>query len=123
MFYNKLQYACACKGISVTAFLAKIGMSSGNITNWQNGGKPRGNTLKAIADALDVPVEYFLDNDVKKESIAPKNDGFSKDLNVDEEIDYILLRLSPERKKSVLRYLRGQLAQEFLAEESEDTKD
>ena len=66
MFYEKLLQICDVKNISVTKLVEELGLSSGNLSKWKSGGKPRSDTLVKIAEKLGVPVAYFLnesDND------------------------------------------------------------
>ena len=66
MFYEKLLQICDVKNISVTKLVEELGLSSGNLTKWKSGGKPRSDTLIKITERLGVPVAYFLnenDND------------------------------------------------------------
>ena len=59
MFYEKLQQICHEKKTTPTALLKKLGISTSKVTAWKNGSVPRADTLKTIADALEVPVSYF----------------------------------------------------------------
>lgn len=66
MFYEKLLQICDVKNISVTKLVEELGLSSGNLSKWKSGGKPRSDTLIKITERLGVPVAYFLnenDND------------------------------------------------------------
>ena len=71
-------------------------------------------TMEKIADALDVPVEYFYDRDLsdgeKKEKPVPTNE----DEQVREIID-LISGLSDQKKAEAIRYLR------YLSE-SEETE-
>ena len=67
MFYEKLLQICDVKNISVTKLVEELGLSSGNLSKWKSGGKPRSDTLIKIAEKLGVPVAYFLsENDSDK---------------------------------------------------------
>ena len=66
MFYENLLEICKTKNISVTNLIAELGLSSGNLSSWKKGNKPRSDTLVKLAERLDVPVNYLLgesDND------------------------------------------------------------
>lgn len=66
MFYENLLEICKIKNISVTNLIAELGLSSGNLSKWKSGGKPRSDTLIKITERLGVPAAYFLnenDND------------------------------------------------------------
>ena len=50
MFWNNFEALCAKKGVSYNAAAADVGVrSSGTVTGWKNGAKPRGPVLKRLA--------------------------------------------------------------------------
>jgi transcriptional regulator with XRE-family HTH domain len=58
MFWNNFEALCAEKGVSYNAAAADVGVrSSGTVTGWKNGAKPRGPVLKRLADYFGVTVE------------------------------------------------------------------
>lgn len=58
MFWNNFEALCAKKGVSYNAAAADVGVrSSGTVTGWKNGAKPRGPVLKKLADYFGVTVE------------------------------------------------------------------
>lgn len=63
MFYENLLQICKLKKISVTSLVEELGLSSGNLSKWKSGGKPRSDTLIKIAEKLDVSVNYLLGDD------------------------------------------------------------
>lgn len=84
MFWNNFEALCAEKGVSYNAAAADVGVkSSGTVTGWKNGAKPRGPVLKRLADYFDVTVEELTGENEQKEK--PRTAG---------EID--LSGLSPE---------------------------
>ena len=60
MFYENLLQICKLKNVSVTNLIAELGLSSGNLSSWKKGNKPRSDTLVKIAERLDVSVNYLL---------------------------------------------------------------
>lgn len=60
MFYENLLEICKVKNISVTNLIAELGLSSGNLSSWKKGNKPRSDTLVKIAERLDISVNYLL---------------------------------------------------------------
>ncbi|MGI5894256.1 MAG: helix-turn-helix domain-containing protein [Candidatus Merdivicinus sp.] len=60
MFYDKLCSICHEKGISVTNMVKELGLSSGNLSKWKNGGAPRSDTLQKIANYLGVSTDTLL---------------------------------------------------------------
>lgn len=62
LFWKKFKALCEAKGTSPNAVLTGMGASSASITYWANGGSPRNSTVKKIAEAMEVPVDYFYNN-------------------------------------------------------------
>lgn len=60
MFYDRLCTICQEKKISVTNMVKELGLSSGNLSKWKNGGAPRSDTLQRIADYLGVTTDTLL---------------------------------------------------------------
>ena len=63
LFYENLQRACDERKIPVTNLVAELGLSSGNLSSWKKGNKPRSDTLIKIAERLGVSVNYLLGDD------------------------------------------------------------
>lgn len=66
-FWRKYVHSCNSVGKSPNHVAEEIGIkSSGTVTGWKNGAKPRPSVLLKIANYFDKPVEYFSDdsNDV-----------------------------------------------------------
>lgn len=60
MFYQRIEKLCLEKGISVTAFGAKIGVSGASVSDWKNkNARPRNSTIAKAAQYFEVPVEYL----------------------------------------------------------------
>ena len=60
MFYDILQGLCREHGLSVSAALKIMGISSGNISHWKKGRLPKGKTLRRIAQFFDVPIDFLI---------------------------------------------------------------
>lgn len=60
MFYDTLQGLCREHGLSVSAALKIMGVSSGNISHWKKGRLPKGKTLRRMAQFFDVPVDFLI---------------------------------------------------------------
>ena len=86
MFYENLLQICKAKNVSVTSLVEELGLSSGNLSKWKNGGKPRSDTLVKIAEKLDVSVNYLLNED----SADPKSLFYAR-----------YTALSPEQQKVI----------------------
>lgn len=68
MFWNNFEALCAKKGVSYNAAAADVGVrSSGTVTGWKNGAKPRGPVLKKLADYFGVTVEELTGESEQKE--------------------------------------------------------
>ena len=63
VFYDRLVAICREKKIPVTNLVRELGLSSGNLSKWKNGGAPRAGTLQKIADYLGVTTDSLLGND------------------------------------------------------------
>ncbi|HIV18847.1 MAG TPA: helix-turn-helix transcriptional regulator [Candidatus Merdivicinus intestinigallinarum] len=60
MFYDRLCALCKDRGISITNMVKELGLSSGNLSKWKNGGAPRSDTLQKLADYLGVTADVLL---------------------------------------------------------------
>lgn len=101
MFYERFQVLCHERGLSVSAAMNILGVSSGNMTHWRKGRLPKGDTLRRMAKFFDVPVDTLIGS--KQESLA-----------VQQEKLLLLFESVPEEK-------RAQLLQQF-AEQVEQAK-
>ena len=64
MFYDRLCAICRQKKLPVTNLVKDLGLSSGNLSKWKNGGQPRAGTLQKIADYLEVTTDSLLCNEL-----------------------------------------------------------
>ena len=60
MFWERFYKLCEKAGVKPNPLGKNLGISSGVITKWKNGGTPNGETLTKIADYLDCSVDYLL---------------------------------------------------------------
>lgn len=107
MFWNNFEALCAKKGVSYNAAAADVGVrSSGTVTGWKNGAKPRGPVLKRLADYFGVTVEE-LTGEAPEQKEKPSTTG-EIDLSglspEDAELVKLLLK-APEAKKNAIRAL------------------
>lgn len=63
VFYDHFCRICAEKGVKPTRVVTDLHLSSGNMTNWKRGRKPKTDIAIKIADYLGVSVDYLLEND------------------------------------------------------------
>lgn len=107
MFWNNFEALCAKKGVSYNAAAADVGVrSSGTVTGWKNGAKPRGPVLKRLADYFGVTVEELTGEEPEqkeKPNTAGEIDLSGLSLE-DAELVKLLLK-APEAKKNAIRAL------------------
>lgn len=58
-FYDRLKEICEERGISPYSIQKELKLSNSSTTQWKNGQTPRIDTLKRIANHLNIPVSYF----------------------------------------------------------------
>ena len=63
MFYEKLQLLCQERGITPSALAKELGLSTGNLSKWKNGGRPRADTVQKIASYLNVSMDALLQDE------------------------------------------------------------
>lgn len=57
--YDKVKELAVKAGLSIAALEAKADVANGTIAGWKNG-RPYAETLKKVADALEVSIEELL---------------------------------------------------------------
>ena len=61
MFFERFKTLCELNGTSATGLALELGIGKSTVSGWKKKGTvPSGATLKAIADRLDVSVDYLL---------------------------------------------------------------
>ena len=60
MFWKRFYNLCMRSGKRPNPVGKEIGLSSGIISKWKNGGIPNGETLMKLAKYFDVSVDYLL---------------------------------------------------------------
>lgn len=60
MFWKRFYNLCLRSGKRPNPIGKEIGLSSGIISKWKNGGIPNGETLMKLAKYFDVSVDYLL---------------------------------------------------------------
>lgn len=63
MFNDRLQIALKNKNITGNALCNILKIDNRNYTNWKNNKPPRAETLKQIADILNVSVDWLLERE------------------------------------------------------------
>lgn len=69
-FYEKLEFLCKNRGITVTSLANELGYSSSAGTTWKKSkGLPRNSTIKKITDYFGIPITYFSDESVAVQTV------------------------------------------------------
>lgn len=63
MFSDRLKEALRKKEISGNALCKKLGIDNKNYSNWTNNKIPRGETIKEIAEVLEVSTDWLLEKE------------------------------------------------------------
>lgn len=64
MFWQKYVELCNSVGKSPNAVAEEIGIkSSGSVTGWKKGSKPRPSVIRKICNYFGLPLEYFDDDE------------------------------------------------------------
>lgn len=106
MFWNNFEALCAEKGVSYNAAAADVGVkSSGTVTGWKNGAKPRGPVLKRLADYFDVTVEELTGENEQKEKPTP-----SEGSGLDARFDALLSQMTDADRADLLEYMEFKVA-------------
>lgn len=66
MFYDKFKGLCDQRGLSPSAVVKALGLSTGNIAAWKRGQTPKYERLVAIADYLGVSVQELVDDESRE---------------------------------------------------------
>ncbi|MBR6386036.1 MAG: hypothetical protein IKS03_07980 [Ruminococcus sp.] len=87
MFYIRLQKLCENKGVSISAVLKELGLSTGSTGNWKKGQLPKGDILMKLADRLDTSIDFIVFGE------------YRTDLDEDEKQLINLYRSAPEKTR------------------------
>ena len=80
MFYERFHEICKKRGTTATAIVKDLGLSSGNMTNWKNGRKPKTEVAIKIAQRLEVSVEYLMGEETEVKDGSPRVDLTDADI-------------------------------------------
>lgn len=71
MFYQKLDFLCKQRGITITTLAKDLHLSANSGTRWKKGQCPNGKTVEKIATYLNVTTDYLLsDNELKNRPLS-----------------------------------------------------
>lgn len=94
MFWDKFLKLCESVDKAPNTVATEIGIASGTLTNWKNGGMPRWKAIDKICDYFHVTREYFFPPDQKEKPTQ-------KEVDVD-DILKMMLNLPREKKEELL---------------------
>lgn len=107
MFWNNFEALCAKKGVSYNAAAADVGIrSSGTVTGWKNGAKPRGPVLKRLADYFGVTVEELTGEAPEQKEKPTPGEGSG----LDAAFNAVLDQLTEQELADVLQYAKFKVA-------------
>ena len=70
MFYEVFTKLCKEKGVSPTATLKKLNISTSKLTAWKNGSMPNSEFLIPISEFFGVTADYLLTGEEKNSSLT-----------------------------------------------------
>lgn len=92
MFYDKFKRLCDQRGLSPSAVVKALGLSTGNIAAWKRGQTPKYERLVAIADFFGVSIDELAGEPVQEGDATNRIDSA-------ELVDYLdQLRDRPEMR-------------------------
>lgn len=86
MFWEKFYGLCEAQQSKPLQVVKKLGIASGNITNWKNGRIPSGTNLQKIADYFGVSVDYLLGKSERTSSEAAEHGAHWEPINGGEAV-------------------------------------
>lgn len=96
---DRIRETCAQKGTSMYKLEKQLNLGNGTIGKWgKNGRQPTYDKVSAVADALDVSVDYLLTGE-QKEKPASKEAGFNPTM---EDWLNAIDRMSREEMRAVM---------------------
>lgn len=107
MFWDVYTRLCAKDGKAPNVIAREVcGVkSTGTVTGWKNGAKPRGPVLKRLADYFDVTVEELTGENEQKEKPTP-----SEESELDARFDALLSQMTDADRADLLEYMEFKVA-------------
>lgn len=100
MFWQNFEQLCRDRGMSPTAVIRDLRMSTGTVTNWKNGVQPTNKMLKKVADYFGVSTEVLLNG--KEKTVTISSDGQERD-----ELKRLIDRLTDQEVHEILVQVRA----------------
>lgn len=101
MFYNIFTNLCSQKGLSPTATLQKLDVSTSKLTAWKNGSLPSASILILLSEFFEVTVDYLLTG----KGDTTKNEQLTAD---EQELLGNYRKLDDGRKKEISEKIKVQ---------------
>lgn len=107
MFWDVYTRLCAKDGKAPNVIAREVcGVkSTGTVTGWKNGAKPRGPVLKRLADYFDVTVEELTGENEQKEKPTP-----SEESELNARFDALLSQMTDADRADLLEYMEFKVA-------------
>lgn len=102
MFWDNFIFYCAKNNKAPNTVAKELNLSSGSITAWKNGVKPRLTTLSKIADYFDITIEDLTNGE--KEKAAPISGNGLSEIQ-QRMIDWVM-SATPEQLQSLYDFLQ-----------------
>lgn len=67
-FIDNVKTLCKERGISVSKMIKDLSLAHGNVTNWNKGAVPKGETLNKIVYYFGVSTDYLLGKTEKRQA-------------------------------------------------------
>lgn len=99
VFWENFVELCNERGISATAAIRQIGLSSGTGTSWKNGAVPRIAVAQKVADYFGVTVERLYHGKTETAADTHKDEVFREIVDTVEHLD-------EDKQKQLLDYVR-----------------
>lgn len=99
VFWENYLELCHKKGITATAAIRQIGLSTGTGTAWKNGAVPRIAVAQKVADYFGVTVERLYHGKTETAADTHKDEIFRKIVSTVESLD-------EDKQKQLLDYVR-----------------
>lgn len=102
MFWDNFIFYCAKNNKAPNTVAKELDLSSGSITAWKNGVKPRLTTLSKIADYFDITIED-LTNGEKEKAVSISGNGLSE---IQQNMIDWVMNATPEQLQSLYDFLQ-----------------
>lgn len=99
MFWDKFEALCDSIGKSPNKVASEIGIASGTITNWKQGGMPRWSAIDKVCAYFHVTREYFFPPDQKEKPA-------DTEVDLDKLIETVLNLPREKKEEFVVKFMK-----------------